>query len=207
MPIRSGINLPVSVQAHWGFLITPNDLNDDYDWEIFDITGHNPNDIYNDASLFVACNWSGNIGLTGASSSGTSLQNCAGPAYPTFSAMPSLKLGHNYLLLISHFTKYTPSQNGYKLSFGGGTASITDPLLPDVLNAKSSCDATQIIVKLNKKMKCSSLAPDGSDFSISPAVSAITGATGIGCNSGFDMDSVMLTMSKPLATREIIPSP
>lgn len=181
-----------------GFLITPNDLNDDYDWEIFDITGHDPNDIYRDATLFVACNWSGNLGLTGASSSGTSLQNCAGPAYPTFGEMPSLKLGHNYLLLISHFTRYTPSQNGYKLSFGGGTASITDPLLPDVVNAQSSCDATEIIIKLNKKMKCSSLAADGSDFSISPAVSAIKGAIGIGCNSGFDMDSVILTMKTPL---------
>src|SRR5580700_7526233 len=26
-----------------GLLITPNDLNDDYDWELFDITGQNPN--------------------------------------------------------------------------------------------------------------------------------------------------------------------
>src|SRR5487761_2129314 len=73
-----------------GFLITPNDLNDDYDWELFDITGHNPNDIYNDVTLFVACNWSGNTGLTGASSSGRSLQNCAGITYSTFSSMPSL---------------------------------------------------------------------------------------------------------------------
>ncbi|MEP6926001.1 MAG: gliding motility-associated C-terminal domain-containing protein [Ginsengibacter sp.] len=181
-----------------GFLITPNDLNDDYDWQIFDITGHNPNDVYTDASLFVGCNWSGNLGLTGTSASGNSLINCEGPAYPTFSSMPVLRVGHNYILLISHFTIYTPSQNGYKLSFGGGTAGITDPLFPDLLNARSSCDATQIILKLNKKMKCSSLAPDGSDFNISPGVSTITSATGIGCNSGFDMDSVMLTMSNPL---------
>jgi gliding motility-associated-like protein len=181
-----------------GFLITPNDLNDDYDWQIFDITGRNPNNIYTNATLFVACNWSGNTGLTGASSAGTSLQNCAGPTYPTFSAMPILKLNHNYLLLISHFTTYTPSQNGYKLSFGGGTAVITDPLQPDVVNTKSSCDGSQVFVKLNKKMKCSSLDPDGSDFSISPSVATITGASGIGCSSGFDMDSVMLTMSTPL---------
>ncbi|MEP6950806.1 MAG: gliding motility-associated C-terminal domain-containing protein [Ginsengibacter sp.] len=181
-----------------GFLITPNDLDDDYDWELFDITGHNPNDIYTNTSLFVACNWSGNVGLTGASAAGTSLQNCAGSGYPTFSAMPSLKLGRNYLLLVSHFTRYTPSQNGYKLSFGGGTAGITDPLLPDVSKANSSCDATQIIVKLNKRMKCTSLTADGNDFTISPALSAITGATGIGCDNGFDMDSVMLTLSKPL---------
>ena len=181
-----------------GFLITPNDLADDYDWELFDITGHNPEDVFTIASLFVACNWSGNTGLTGASAAGRSLQNCAGPSYPTFSAMPTLKLNHNYLLLISHFTKYTPSQNGYKLSFGGGTASITDTLLPDILNASSSCDATQIIVKLNKKMKCSSLDANGSDFDISPAVSTIAGAKSASCNIGFDMDSVTLTMSNPL---------
>jgi hypothetical protein len=77
-----------------GFLITPDDLADDYDWQLFDITGHNPNDIYTNASLFVACNWSGNTGLTGASSSGTSLQNCAGPAYPTFSARPILLINY-----------------------------------------------------------------------------------------------------------------
>jgi gliding motility-associated-like protein len=181
-----------------GFSITPNDLNDDYDWELFDITGHDPNDIFVNANLFVACNWSGNPGLTGASSAGTSLENCAGFAYPTFSAMPALKLNHNYLLLVSHFTRYTPSQNGYKLSFGGGTASITDPVLPNVVNASSSCDASQIIIKLNKKMKCSSLATDGSDFALSPAVSKISEAIGFGCNDGFDLDSVMLTLSDPL---------
>ena len=181
-----------------GFLITPNDLNDDYDWELFDITGHNPNDIYTNTSLFVACNWSGNVGLTGASSAGNSLKNCAGPSYPTFSAMPSLKIGHNYLLLISHFTRYTPSQNGYKLSFGGGTASITDTLTPDIVSASASCDATQITVRLNKKMKCSSLDTDGSDFTISPSVSTIIGANSIDCNNGFDMDSVTLTLNNPL---------
>ena len=181
-----------------GFLITPNDLNDDYDWEIFDITNHNPNDVYSDVSMFVDCNWSGLKGLTGASSAGTSLQNCAGVGFPTFSAMPNLRLGHDYLLLISHFTIFTLSQNGYKLSFGGGSASITDPLSPDVVDATSSCDATKITVRLNKKMKCSSVAANGSDFTISPSISSITSASGIGCSSAFDMDSVMLTLNNPL---------
>ena len=181
-----------------GFLITPNDLNDDYDWELFDITGHNPNDVYTNTSLFVACNWSGNVGLTGASAGGHSLQNCAGTGYPTFSAMPTLKLGHNYLLLLSHFTRYTPSQNGYKLSFGGGTASITDTLIPNIVSASASCDATQIIIRLNKKLKCSSLAVNGSDFSISPAVTAISGAASIECSNGFDMDSLALSLNNPL---------
>ncbi len=181
-----------------GFTITPNDLQDDYDWELFDITNHNANDIYTNTSLFVACNWSGNTGLTGASFAGTSLKNCAGPAYPTFSAMPALTAGHNYLLLISHFTAFTPSQNGYKLSFGGGTASITDTIIPNIVGAKSSCDAMKITVILNKKMLCSSLDPNGSDFNIFPAVSTITGAVGNSCSNGFDMDTITLNMSTPV---------
>jgi gliding motility-associated-like protein len=176
-----------------GFLIKPDDLGDDYDWQLFDITGHDPNDVYTDKTLFVSCNWSGNTGLTGASSAGRSLNNCAGTSYPTFSSMPTLKLNHDYLLLVSHFTKFKPGQAGYELSFGGGTASITDTIPPALKSLSSSCDATKIYIKLNKKMKCSSLALDGSDFAISPAVVKINSATAF-CN-GFDMDSVELNLN------------
>jgi len=179
-----------------GFLITPTQITDDYDWQLFDVTGHNPADVYTDGSLFVACNWSGDGGLTGASSSGSSLVLCDGPGVPLFSAMPTLITGHNYLLLVSHFTD---SQVGYSLSFGGGTADITDPLPAHIVSASASCDATKITVKLNKKMKCKSLAVNGSDFTINAAGISITGASGNGCSSSFDMDSVTLSLSGPLA--------
>ena len=182
-----------------GFLITPKSNADDYDWQLFDITGHNPDDVFTDATLFVACNWSGELGTTGASSAGTSISVCGttqgGPKLPVFSRMPTLIQGHEYILLISNFS---PSQQGYALSFGGGTASITDPLNPALLKARAACDGTKISVKLNKKMKCISLAANGSDFSISPAIAPIIGATGIGCSSGFDMDSVVITLGGPL---------
>ncbi len=179
-----------------GFLLTPVDLNDDYDWQLFDITGHNPNDVYTDNSLFVSCNWSGNTGLTGASSTGKTLNNCAGTSYPTFSSMPTLKVNHNYLLLVSHFTNFRASEKGYELSFGGGTASITDTIKPALQSISSSCDAAKIFIKTNKKMKCSSLAIDGSDFAISPAVANITSAKSF-CDA-FDMDSLELDLSNPL---------
>jgi gliding motility-associated-like protein len=179
-----------------GFLITPVDLNDDYDWQLFDITGHSPNEIYTNKSLFVSCNWSGNTGLTGASSAGQQLNNCAGPDYPTFSSMPALKLNHQYLLLVSHFTKYKPGQDGYQLSFGGGTASITDTVPPALQSISSSCDATKIYIKTNKKMKCNSLASDGSDFVISPAVAKIISAKSF-CDA-FDMDSLVVELNTPL---------
>jgi len=183
-----------------GFKITPVNLNDDYDWQLFDITNHSPSEVFTNNSLFVACNWSGETGITGASSAGNSLTVCAtsntSPFRPLFSSMPSLVAGHNYLLLISHFLG--SNQSGYDLSFTGGTAVITDPLDPHIEVADASCDGTRIMIKLNKKMKCSSLASNGSDFSINAAGINIIAATGNGCNRSFDMDTVILTLSGSL---------
>jgi len=180
-----------------GFVITPNNLSDDYDWQLFDITNHNPSDVYTDASLFVACDWTGITGLTGASANGSSLSNCATepgqPSPPAFTVMPTLQKGHTYLLLVSHYTTY--SQSGYALTFGGGTAVITDSIPPHLQNVAASCDGSKIFIHLNKSMQCSSLASDGSDFSISPAVAAIVSASSPECNGGFDMDSVVLTLN------------
>ena len=181
------------------FLITPNDPNEDYDWQLYDVTGHNPDDVYTDTTLIVSGNWSGTYGPTGANDTGLNNIACASlpeALFSTFALSPDLIQGHNYLLLVSHFSD---TQQGYSLSFGGGTAVITDTIPPNVVNAnRASCDATQLMVKLNKKMKCSSLAANGSDFVITPPLANLVSATGIGCTNGFDMDSVLLTFNQPL---------
>ena len=90
-----------------GLTITPKDLNDDYDWQLFDITGHNTSDVYSDPSLLVACNWSGKHGVTGTSSSATNLVECGSDNNhnpPLFSKFPNIVQGHQYLLMISHFS-------------------------------------------------------------------------------------------------------
>jgi gliding motility-associated-like protein len=183
------------------FFITPNNtFTEDYDWQLFDVTGRLPADVYTDPSLIVACNWSAEYGITGASDAlgGTSLYECDGPGVNLISKMPDLIAGHNYLLLISHFSD-TP--NGYGLSFGGvgNTAVITDTLSPHLNNANTAtCDGSQILVTLNKKMKCSSVAADGSDFIINPPAATIISAVGLGCSNSFDMDSVLITFNQPL---------
>ena len=179
-----------------GFIITPFNLNDDYDWQLFDVTGRNPDDVFTDRSLFVSCNWSSRPGATGTGSGGTTSANCAGPTFPNFNVMPQLVQGRDYILLISHFTD---SQEGYFLSFGGGTANITDPKLPALLKGTPNCDGNTITVKLNKKMKCTSMSSNGSDFVLSPAITAVTGAVGAGCGTGFDTDSLTLTLASPIA--------
>lgn len=177
-----------------GFVITPLEISDDYDWELFDITGRDPKDVYTDKSLFVACNWSGEPGRTGASTEGTSLQVCTGPGKALFSAMPQVIEGHTYLLLISHFTN---SQSGYILAIRGGTSEITDTKTALMDFAVGGCGTNRVGIKLNKNMSCASLAADGSDFEFSPHVANITSASSPSCTD-FDMDSVVLTLDQIL---------
>ncbi len=178
-----------------GFKITPTVIGDDYDWEVFDITNHSPNEVYTNASLVISSNWSGEGGVTGATAQGTLQYVCEGFGKPVISKLIPLIAGHKYLLMVSHFTD---TQNGYALQFTGGTASITDPVLPHLNTAEANCGADKIRVKLNKIMKCSSLASNGSDFSVNPPLVNVISATGFSCQSGFDSDSLELTLNQPL---------
>lgn len=183
-----------------GFSINPINKNDDYDWELFDITGVDPMDIYTNKSLIISANWSGMFGTTGASSSGVHWFECASASVngnPTFSTMPNLIAGHDYILLVSNFSS---SQVGYQLSFQGGTASIINPILPILKDARAVCDGSQIIVSLNKSVRCNSLSLDGSDFIVSgTSPNTIVSATGKGCAISFDMDTLVLDMKSPLS--------
>lgn len=178
-----------------GFLIVPTDLTDDYDWQLYDITNRDPNDVYTNASLVVTGNWSATPGNTGASASGSPQLECA--SVPTdntnpFSAMPNLIEGHTYILLISH---YTPTLSGYSLSFGGGTAVITDPNIPKLKALDANCDGDVIRVKLSKPIRCNSIAADGSDFQLNVPGITVTKATGIFCSQQFDTDTLELQLS------------
>ncbi len=185
----------------FGFLITPNDLADDYDWQLYDVTGLDPNAVFTNRNIIVTGNWSGSSGTTGTSNNGANFIQCgSSPAdnRPRFAAFPTLVVGRNYLLMISHFSD---SQSGYTLSFSGGTASITDPLEPGLLNAAAPCDGTEIRIKTNKKIKCNSLSSNGSDFEVVAPNGTIinpTSVTSLQCSNGFDLDSVSIFMASPL---------
>ena len=182
-----------------GFLITPLAANEDYDWQLWDITGQSPDAIFTNNALIVTGNWAGTYGPTGASATGVNSIQCgSNPAdnLPTFAAMPNLIVGHEYILMISHFTD---GQSGYDLSFGGGTAVITDPNIPHLGNAKADCDGTKLTVKLNKKVSCTSITGNGTEFSLSPAAATVISAVTDSCGFGFDFDEITLTLSAPLS--------
>ncbi|WP_462254404.1 T9SS type B sorting domain-containing protein [Ferruginibacter sp.] len=189
-----------------GFLISGINADDDYDWGLYDITGRNPADVFADPSLEISVNLYG-IGAggtvpfpnspTGCRPGASGNVHCEGSAGSNtpFNGMPTITVGHEYLLMVTNWTKST---TGYDLSFAGGTASITDPKEPHLQSARAACDGTQTTIKLNKRMKCNSLSADGTEFFLTPNVSNIISATALGCTSAFDMDSLLLTLDTPL---------
>ncbi|WP_416440260.1 gliding motility-associated C-terminal domain-containing protein [Phnomibacter sp. MR] len=176
------------------FLISPNSATSDYDWQLYDVTNRNAADVYTDASMVVGANWSGYYGPTGTSATANNLLECDGNV-PQFSKEPDLIEGHNYLLLVSHFSN---SQAGYKLEFSGGTAVITDTANLSMKELKVGCGGTQFYLKLSKKIRCSSIAANGSDWEFVTGNVPIIGAAGVGCANGFDTDSIIITTSGPV---------
>jgi gliding motility-associated-like protein len=150
--------------------------------------------------LYVSANWSGSYGITGTSSTAAHPIECAsvpGDGVSTYSTLPTITIGHKYLLMISH---YTNTQSGYTLSFGGGTGSITDPTIPAFTSsAYSPCGTPTISIKMNKKVRCNSVAADGSDFTLSTNAAKIISAKGFGCDNAFDLDSVLIILDTALA--------
>jgi len=190
----------------FGFLITPNDLTDDYNWHLFDITGKPATIVFNaQQSVSIAGNWVGTTGITGASSTGSgSVFEChsdAAGGQPPISSMPSLVAGHTYLLLVSHES----GSGGFTLSVGGGTADITDPVIPHIKSVSTTCPGTPLNIALTKKVRCSSLGTfptlpgiGASEFTIFPALANVVGGTAFGCGNSYETDSMALTIDNIL---------
>ncbi len=188
-----------------GFLISGISPNDDYDWVLFDITGRNPNEVFTNSSLPISINIYGAgsgpapfpESPTGCRPGASGNVHCEGSANGNtpFNAMPTITIGRDYLLMVTNWTRST---TGYDLTFSGGTASITDPKEPHLLNSRAICDGIQAAVKFNKRMKCNSLTASGLEFTITPAIANVIAAAGFGCATGFDMDSLILTFDAPL---------
>ena len=177
-----------------GFTIVPDEATANYSWQLFDVTNTNPVDIFTNSNLFVACNWSSEPGETGASSDGINTTVCSGGGQPTFSKMPDLLTGHTYMLLVCNMSGVVP---GYQLTFTGGTAVITDAIDPHLLVADISCDRTKIYLRLNKQVKCNTLASDGSDFTVTGGANVI-GAVPGDCTTQFGTGTATLTLDQPL---------
>ncbi|MCS7086821.1 MAG: hypothetical protein NZ534_12185, partial [Bacteroidia bacterium] len=125
----------------------------DYDWALYNLTNNTCADIFNIASLQVACNFSGFSQPGG----------CTGPnGEPGVQNTPVVPVtaGQRYVLFVSRWTQ-TP-QIGYMLDMCATTAVLSCPPNFNTITIQNPvpCGALSFIVEFNQPIRCNQVGPE-----------------------------------------------
>ncbi|MBW8052054.1 MAG: PKD domain-containing protein, partial [Cytophagales bacterium] len=176
--------LNIQTGGNLEFVITPFDMNDDYDFALYNLTGANCSDISNGAITPVRCNYCVDPGLTGLSTSATNDWEdcCTNSPGCVWSNILPVNAGETYVLIVSNFSS---TVNGYTLDFSPSTASIFDVIPPTPVSFLTVCGGDSLTLTLSEPVLCSSIAADGSDFTITGPGGpfTVTGAVGTNCGN------------------------
>lgn len=193
----------VNEDGNLGFIITPNDLNDDYDWALFNLTGRDCDDI--GFNTVVSCNAAGGQGChgrTGCTVTGIGNNTpggCAGTG-PLNELVP-MQAGETYVLMVSN---WTGSRNGYTLDFsestGLGVFDETPPFVELVNTEPQSCGDSQIELEFHEFMQCNSVFDN--DFRLDgPGGPYVLRVSSTDCNSGSSRSkNFILSILPPIAS-------
>lgn len=169
----------------FGFILNPNNLNDDYDWSLYDITDNGCAGINSGASPEVSCNsfglFGGVQGPTGISSAEGGTGNSNGPGDingPPFNQDLNVTAGDVYALVVMNFSA---TLNGYALDFTESNVGIFDNQPPTVTDVTTNCSQNQFTVSLSESCQTSgmvagnmSVSFEGQDFPVA-SVSGVSG--------------------------------
>lgn len=170
----------VNKSGNFGFVLTPNDPSDDYDWALIDITNATCDDIYHNIDLQISCNAAGSDqgddrcnGPTGADGR-SSFSNQGGGCGADVPTALSGKTAHNalvpvlrnstYVLLVSNWNS---SKNGYEIDFGpSDDLGIFDNEPPEIQNLKKpkNCDTEGMLIDFTENIQISSIS--GRNFNL-----------------------------------------
>jgi gliding motility-associated-like protein len=188
------------------FTLTPTNACDDYDWTVYKINPNLPcpqnlssaimmrsdaNDIYNSPG-----------GLTGLSTSTAACCCQSAGAGPAFLSAINAVAGDVYLVAICNAGTYGcppgTAPSPVNISFAGSTAVFLDSVNPKFKNISPSCNlSTHVVVNMNKPIQCNSIAPNGSDFTVSGGV--VSSAVGIGCPNSMGLTpQIVVNFNPPL---------
>ena len=189
------ISVTVETSGLFAFQIIPKDTADDYDFAVLDVTNVDCSNLNPDS--VIRCNFNNNElgsnakGIVGLSATATQDFVPAGAYGNSFVAGINVTAGQTFLIMVSNFGHDDdpgPS-SGFTFNLSVSTATFKDGNLPDIQNIVKVCSDSSVTIQLTKPVSCSSIAPDGSNFLVTPAV-PVTGASGINCvnDSGYSTE-------------------
>jgi gliding motility-associated-like protein len=191
------------------FTISPVDTIDDYDFAVVDITNTTCSNIQQ--SQVIRCNFNNNIqpntyytgGVIGLNSTSTYTSVTAGAYGQPFLQQITANVGDVYLIMVNNYGSDacfgTCPGSGFSLDFSGSTAVFNQPPPPELQQVLPYCDLSQhLILQLNTNVLCSSIAPNGSDFYLTPG-GTVASVQGINCSgSAGYTNQIQVNFSSPL---------
>jgi gliding motility-associated-like protein len=188
----------VQQSGNLNFTITPNDLSDDYDWAVYNLTNNNCQDIFTTPSLEVSCNYSSTPGATGTSNTATSNSQTASGT--RFNRPIPVTAGQTYVVNVSNFSS---SQSGYTIDFGASTAVILDNVPPRFrsIDTLPSCGSTRIPITFSENVLCNTVLPSSFVVSGPGGSYTVTGIFSVYCNLGATYDNSYTLIVSPAFTQ------
>jgi uncharacterized protein (TIGR02145 family) len=184
----------VQTSGVFRFTLTPNNPNNDYDWELFNMTNATCDQLYTLAlKLSVSCNSYGlvsNSGPTGINTLLSDNTDCNGGGSmngPPFNKDLDVLAGQTYLLNISNWS--STNQEGYTLDFSTSTAQIYDNVAPfiDSIQGTANCDgADSLYVRFSENVLCADLQNHPEKFALTSLSNTytVTGVSSHDCQVG-----------------------
>ena len=188
------------------FTISPIAVTDDYDFAVVNITNSScstftSNDV-------IRCNFNNNLagsninGVVGLNTTSAAPFTTAGATGGSFNQQINANAGDVYLIMINNFGTGPGGSNtptsGFTIDFTGSTATFngTNPSMDHII---PSCNSSQqITLQMNTNVKCSSIEPGGSDFTMSGGGSVVS-AVGTNCASSTGYTkTLILSFASPL---------
>lgn len=115
--------LIVTSPGNLSFTICPTSPTDDYDWSVFNVTGHTCVDIPTDVSLEISCDFSGSVTSGGCTGPNGGINSQDEPVIPA-------NANNIYYICV---TNIIPTQTGYTLDFSASTCGL-DSCLTQIIN-------------------------------------------------------------------------
>lgn len=162
----------VDNSGQFGFILTPDDPAQDFDWVLFNITDVSCGELSGNPSLVVSCNAAGDVGCNGATGAtgGTNFNN-QGPdcgnnppnqneGFSPFNDLIEVEAGNTYALCISNFSV---TSQGYTLDFGlSSDIGIFDETPPNLLSVSytDSCNGREMVALFSEYIQLSTIDAD-----------------------------------------------
>lgn len=186
------------------FNLAPLIPTDDYDMAVLDITNTGCSNLT--TANVIRCNFNNNApvfnnGAIGLNTTSTINFAVAGVTGNSYLQQINANAGDVYLIMVNNFGTgpvYAPT-SGFTIDFSGSTAGFTAPPPPKLAQIIPYCNLSeQVTIQLNTQVFCNSIAPDGSDFYITPS-GTVASVTGINCTgaSGYT-NKIKVNFSSPL---------